>query len=157
MQKNKKIIVHIILPMLLGTLLYLLFRPKSILIFDYLKVRHLDKPLNIWRSQLAVFKPFEWVIFSLPGGLWLYSYTYAIGLSWKNVIDRKNIFWYILPLFVSIGSEFGQYFKLVKGTFDWHDIVLYALFTAIALLLLKPKIRLLSNSEDNTPLLQMTK
>lgn len=81
MQKNKKIIIHIILPMLLGTLIYLLFRPKSILIFDYLKVLHLEEFVNIWRSQLKAFKPSDWIIFSLPGGLWLYSYTYAIGMS----------------------------------------------------------------------------
>ena len=140
MSKKIKIWVHIILPIIVGSTIYLLFRPKSILIFDCLKQIHVDSIIDAWRLSVKGYKLFDWIVFCLPGGLWLYSYTYAVGMSWKNEINRKNLFWYLLPLIISISSEFGQRYKIVKGTFDWLDIGFYTLSTIIAILFLSPKI-----------------
>lgn len=148
---QKKIILHLILPILVGSLIYLLFRSKNILIFNNLKAIHLDVIIDNWRDKFKFFKPYDWVVFCLPGGLWMYSYIYAIGLSWKNTIDRKSIIWYILPLFLAISSEFCQYFKFIRGTFDWQDVASYTLFTGIALLFLKPKIRIWGNLKQSDP------
>lgn len=140
MSKTIKILIHIVMPIIIGSTIYLLFRPKSILIFDCLEQLNLDLMVDSWRLSVKGYKPLDWLVFCLPGGLWLYSYTYAVGMSWKNAINKKNLFWYVLPLILSISSEFGQRFKIIKGTFDWLDIGTYTLFTFIAILLLAPKI-----------------
>jgi hypothetical protein len=148
-QNYKTIVLHTVMPIIIGSLIYLLFRSKNILVFNNLKAIHLDILVDIWRSKFKIFKPYDWVVFCLPGGLWMYSYIYVIGLSWKNTIDRKNIIWYILPLFLAISSEFCQYFKFIRGTFDWQDVASYILFTVFALVFSKPKIELWGTLEQN--------
>jgi hypothetical protein len=146
---HRKIILNIIIPIIIGSLIYILFRSKSILIFNYFKVLQLDLIIDSWRLKIKMYKPYDWIVFCLPGGLWMYSYIYAIGLSWKNIIDKKNIIWYILPLFLAVSSEFCQYYKFIKGTFDWQDVATYTLFTVFALVILKPKIELRGTLEQN--------
>jgi hypothetical protein len=143
MHRTFKIFIHIVTPIIIGSLIYLLFRPKNILVFDYFKILKIDLLINTFRTSVILVKPYDWIIFCLPGGLWLYSYTYAVGMSWSNEINKKNLFWYLLPLILSISSEFGQFLKIIRGTFDWQDIGFYTLFTILAVVLLPPKISFL--------------
>jgi hypothetical protein len=128
-----KIIIHIILPIIVGSLIYLLFRSKSILIFDYLKLFHLDSIIDSWRMGVKMIRPFDGIVFCFPAGLWLYSYMYATGMSWHHEINTKNLFWYVLPVMVAISSELGQYFKIIRGTFDWADVACYLVSAILAL------------------------
>ena len=67
----------------------------------------------------------NWVRFSLPDGLWLFSFISLILITWKNEINSSNLFWLIgLPI-IALLSEIGQSISIVPGTFDWIDIAMY--------------------------------
>lgn len=68
----------------------------------------------------------------LPDGLWAYAFMSAILLVW----DRQlNMIWIIAAVLLSGGYELLQNYHIVAGTGDWNDILVYAAFFTIALLL----------------------
>lgn len=86
-------------------------------------------------SIREIFFPFkmylpQWVYYSLPDGLWVYSFTSAILIVWNNEFKTAK-FWLLIPLFTGIISEIAQGLKLFSGTFDILDLT----FTIAALLL----------------------
>lgn len=116
---------------LLGVLIYLLFRSESIRVFDYLTYVKLDKPLSIIRSftlPLSQFIP-DWIIYSLPDGLWLFSFSLIISEIWNKEDNIRFWFWTLLFPFTAIIWELGQAIHVFSGTFDWIDIFIYSTVT----------------------------
>lgn len=95
--------------------------------FNWLKSLNLDSFNNIIRFYIIQHKNTlpEWLLFSLPDGLWVFSYTTLILLIWKNKINIQNIFWIIIIPAIAVLSEIAQYYKLIKGTFDIIDLTFY--------------------------------
>ena len=77
----------------------------------------------------------NWFLFSLPDGLWLFSYTSLILLIWRNKIDRENFIWIVIIPILIILSELGQLLNIVPGTFDLVDILLYSLGVILPILI----------------------
>lgn len=118
---------------LLGVLIYLLFRSESIRVFDYLTYVKLDKPLSIIRSftlPLTQFIP-DWIIYSLPDGLWLFSFSLIISEIWNKEDNIRFWFWTLLLPFTAIIWELGQALHVVSGTFDWIDAFIYSSVTVL--------------------------
>ena len=67
----------------------------------------------------------EWAKYSLPDGLWLFSYELFIAWLWRYQIRLGSIlFAAILPL-VAIAAEFLQLTHFLPGTFDIVDVAFY--------------------------------
>jgi len=65
-----------------------------------------------------------WVVYSLPDGLWLFSYILLMGCIWN--FNLKRSFYASFPLaFIAIGSELLQILGWVPGTFDVVDLLCY--------------------------------
>ena len=94
--------------------------------FKWVEYLHLNVLLDtarksfIWNNYLP-----KWVIFSLPGGLWMFACTSLILIVWKNELNKQSLFWLFIMPFLSILSEFTQLFHLINGTFDIIDITIY--------------------------------
>ena len=112
-----------IVTLLSGGMVYLLFRPDYLLMFDWLRFIHLMGFLECIRST-SHWLP-EWIEYALPDGLWIFSYTLIIGCIWNFDIKKAWIAILVLPL-IAIIDESLQYFQLVAGTFDVLDIIAYA-------------------------------
>lgn len=71
------------------------------------------------------------IIFSLPGGLWIYC---ATVLSQDFFIEVRNykIHVVLAPILFAIGLEFCQLVHLTHGRFDLWDIASYLLFWLLA-------------------------
>ena len=138
---KKQLIVGHFLTLFIGTLMYVLFRIKSILVFDWINSINIIRPINYLREMTIYSKQYlpNWFIFSLPDGLWTFSYVTLVMLIWNNEIKRKNIFWLILLPAIAIISEIGQCLKLFPGTFDLNDILFYILGFITPLILFKNK------------------
>lgn len=138
---KKQLIVGHFLTLFIGTLMYVLFRNKSILVFDWINSINIIRPINYLREMTIYSKQYlpNWFIFSLPDGLWTFSYVTLVMLIWNNEIKRKNIFWLILLPAIAIISEIGQCLKLFPGTFDLNDILFYILGFITPLILFKNK------------------
>lgn len=130
MMKTKQL-TNPFLVFLLGVLIYLLFRSESIRVFDYLTYVKLDKPLSIIRSftlPLTQFIP-DWIIYSLPDGLWLFSFSLIISEIWNKEDNIRFWFWTLLLPFTAIIWELGQALQVFSGTFDWIDTFIYSTVT----------------------------
>lgn len=122
------ILIHVFLPIFIGASMYSLWRSGKLMVFDWYRVVGLYASVLELRGLLAGAKPLipAPILYSLPDGLWVYSFTALMGFIWFNDSRRKaKSFWTLLPVSLAIGSEIGQFLKLIPGTFDWVDIFFY--------------------------------
>lgn len=105
----------------IGGGLYLLYRSESLRMFTSIKAMGMY-------DLVSAIRPHEgldcWIIYSLPDGLWLFSYILLMAALWN--FDTRNTWLYSTPLVViAIGSEILQIPHIVSGTFDWVDLLCY--------------------------------
>lgn len=77
----------------------------------------------------------DWILYSLPDGLWLSSYICLVLMFWKNRINKVSAVWIFGMPIIAISSEAGQFFKIIPGTFDWMDVIMYLLGTLFPLMI----------------------
>ena len=127
---NKAVLflIHVLFPILLGGFFYLLFRSKSLIMFHWFDKMGVLDLIQSFRNYFIGIKESipNWIYFSIPDGLWTYSFTSAILLFENN---RKVLkYWLLVPFLMGPLIEIFQFFKLFPGTFDPLDL----LFTSIA-------------------------
>lgn len=119
----------------IGGIIYLGWRSGNLIMFQLLEKWGMSNLLNSIRNISTDFSLFSWVKYSVPDGLWLFSYMFLIDIIWQN---HKSILYYIflwsLPV-VAIMSELLQYVAIVPGTFDIIDLVCYVSAVIIFLIL----------------------
>jgi hypothetical protein len=126
--------------MLLGGLLYVAYRPTSLLMFDWFEAIGLGPAvasLRIAASELP--PPPTWAIGSLPYALWLLSGLLVLAWIWQGVQGAAPLVWMGLLAAIAIGGEIGQWLGAVPGTFDPIDLslVIAACTAALPLLVLR--------------------
>jgi hypothetical protein len=113
----KKFIIHVFSPLLLGLIIYFLFRKTSGLLFsEYMGLN--------WTNKIAFSAP-NFIKYNLPDGLWSYASTNAIIQIWKHELSKNSIFWICLIPFMGITTEILQAQQLFMGTYDSMDLVAY--------------------------------
>ncbi|CAM3963008.1 hypothetical protein FLCU109888_11195 [Flavobacterium cucumis] len=125
--KKVKTLLFPFLTILLGGFIYVFFRVESLRMFSWFNSISLTKVIITIRDYTLNYDLLipDWVKFSLPDGLWLFSFISLILITWKNEINSSNLFWLIgLPI-IALLSEIGQSISIVPGTFDWIDIAMY--------------------------------
>jgi hypothetical protein len=112
--------------LLLGGIIYLLFRPTTLLLFHTLDLVGLMPLVTDCRTLAATCQPSEFVVYSLPGSLWATSYILLVvsllerAMRWQRMMVAS-----IIPL-AGICSELMQQAGLLPGVFDTADLVCYA-------------------------------
>ena len=120
----KKVILHIALPLFVGSTIYVLFREKTLLMFDWFSYLKLDFIIDSLRNNFYGYRTYipKSILFSLPDALWVYSFTMFLSIYYKNRIILSAIF---------VGSIITEILQLwfVVGTFDIYDIIyMFALY-----------------------------
>ena len=113
--------------LILGGAVYLLFRTKQLIMFHVTDALGLTDTIDSWRKTTADIKLPEWSVYVLPNALWAGAYvivTDAILQSHRRTIRLMAAS--IIPL-LGIMAEIMQAAGLIPGTFDWLDIMAYAL------------------------------
>jgi hypothetical protein len=128
-KKSLKIIYNVIIPLIIGVLLYVSFRSTSIKMFGWFYNFGFRELTNLIR---VFFNPFKkclpsWIYYSLPDALWVYSFTSIYLILWNNRIN----YWLIIPFFFGCLFEIAQSLKIVDGTYDPIDLI----FSLIAFIL----------------------
>ena len=124
MQTFKLIVFHIITPIFFGGLIYISFRDSSLRLFNWFDFIGLHNPIYWIRNSIHSMKIYipSWVYFSLPDGLWIYSFTAATIIYWKNDFQKTKLYLIILFMIVVL-LELLQAFKILSGTFDILDLI----------------------------------
>ena len=120
----KKLVLHIILPIFVGSTIYVLFREKTLLMFDWFSYLKLDFIIDSLRNNFYGYRTYipKNILFSLPDALWVYSFTMFLSIYFKNRILLSIIF------IGSIITEISQLWFVV-GTFDIYDVIyMFALY-----------------------------
>lgn len=135
--KRKTYILLSALLISIGELVYILYRPLTLYMFKPLELMGLLDDVRALRSA-HWFPPIEtvpeWVVYSLPDGMWLLSYMFAMEFIWNN--DGKHIrlfFVWAMPVAI-IAHEFCQLMGLASGTWDILDLTSYSIAIIIYLL-----------------------
>lgn len=108
-----------------GCAIYLLFRSKSLNIYQWCVSLGLSDMIDSLRKVVQDWNISEWIRYSLPDGLYCAAYILLIDAIWHN--DNRIIKYFIISLvpFVTVSSELLQYYGLVEGTFDVYDLICY--------------------------------
>ena len=120
----KKLVLHIILPIFVGSVIYVLFREKTLLMFDWFSYLKLNFIIDSLRNNFYGYRTYipKSILFSLPDALWVYSLTMFLSIYFKNRIFLSMIF------IGSIITEISQLWFVI-GTFDIYDVIyMFALY-----------------------------
>lgn len=137
----KKTTIHVILPLVIGGIIYIAFRSLSLRLFYWLDFIGIETIVSFVRNSIYPIKFYlpSWVYYSLPDGLWVYSYSSALIILWGDQYMNMK-FWLIVTFLLSILIEIGQAFNLLPGTFDVIDILFCIIASSLSVILVKPKI-----------------
>lgn len=108
-----------------GGFIYLVFRPKSLLLFQLVDTLYLTEWIDKIRNAFSTISIPDFVVYSLPAGLWTASYLLIMYYTTRRC-KRDTRLKLSLPLPVSaVVLEIAQYISLCPGTFDFIDLVCY--------------------------------
>ena len=124
--------VNIVVPLLIGLLLYITFRRDayvSILISKYLNLPALSRSI-LPKWLVSFFRNYASDI------LWAYSLGFAVMLTLGY--NRRNlVFSFFVCICFEAFLEVLQKVEVLHGTFDYFDILLEAVFICLALFNIK--------------------
>ena len=147
----RKVVIHILFPLFIGSLIYFLFRDKNLLMFQWVDnsiFRTLQNYIGLG-ERWGMYIP-DWIIYSLPDGLWAYSLSYSLFTIWRN--SKHHIPLFILISLIAVSAEFLQLYSIIPGTFCIIDItlIIVAVITACIAVNYKIFVRRIKNEEFET-------
>lgn len=102
-------------------------RDKSLVMFNWVEYLGLLEYLDCLRKGFNTSAWPQWVVFSLPSGLWVSSYIFFMHLLWTDGNKKARYVWTLCLPFVAITSEILQKYGVCPGTFDFCDILFYTI------------------------------
>ena len=121
----KKDWIVALLLILTGGMIYVLYRPESLLLFRVTDSLGMTPLIDIVRSNTSKVMLPSFMINSLPAGLWTASYLMMMYITTKFHTRRIRLM-LALPLPVmAIVLELMQFFSWCPGTFDIYDLICY--------------------------------
>lgn len=137
---KRLIFIHVAVPLILGGLIYISFRSLSLRIFNWFEWSKIDFFTSIIRTTIHPLKSHfpSWFYFSLPDALWVYSFSSALLILWKDQF-RIGKHWLLSPLILGSIVEVAQGLKLFPGTFDMWDLILTILALCLSTIIINYK------------------
>jgi hypothetical protein len=114
----------------------------SLRLFDWFEIVGIKSAALSIRNVIHPFKnelP-TWTYFSLPDGLWVYSFSSALIILWGDKF-KFGKYWLIIPLLFGAFIEFAQILKIFPGTFDILDFTFCIVALSLSIIIVKPKIQ----------------
>lgn len=111
--------------LLIGCTIYVLFRPENLLMFKVLDWIGCTPYITLFRTQFVHNHLPDFVVYSLPAGLWITSYLMTMHLTTKKYKTKTRLM-LALPLpITAIILELMQFYGWCTGTFDVYDLICY--------------------------------
>lgn len=140
MRLLKTTTIHVILPLIIGGLIYISFRSLSLRLFSWFELIGINTFTSFIRNTTYPIKNYlpHWIYFSLPDGLWVYSFSSALLILWGDQF-KFGRYWLIIPLIFGAFIELAQKIKIFPGTFDIIDFTFSIMALALSIIILKSK------------------
>lgn len=111
--------------LIVGGLLYVLYRPQTLLLFHVANIIGLTDTIVSWRQTASAWTPPEFIVYNLPAGLWASSYVLITAtLSRPLPPMSRHVAVVFIPL-LGAASELMQATDILPGTYDPVDLALY--------------------------------
>jgi len=130
--------------LLLGVVLYVLFRPTTLQIFHWADSLGLTESISTLRYLVHGSDRYlpNLIIYSLPFALWISFYLLFVSVIWAGSTSSIRFVWFWSIPIIAIAVELAQGLHLLPGYFDPVDLVTIIFATILASLLNKfPKLR----------------
>lgn len=114
--------IYVVLPTFVGASVYLLFRTPSLVVFHWVEAIGLHTHLMALRRCLSDVQLPEWLLYSLPDGIWVYAITMWMSIIWHGETPWP---WLSIGVLLAVGAEFGQAIGCVPGTYQHLDVLFY--------------------------------
>ena len=109
--------------LLLGGMIYVLYRPTSLLLFRWAETLQLMPFVHGLRSHAGCPSIWpEWFVYSAPFAFWVTAYQLVILVIWFAERHAGFLIWFWSAPLMAIGSELLQYPDLVPGVYDAMDM-----------------------------------
>ena len=144
------VLLHVVLPMLVGSLIYACWRDYTLPMFRWFELAGVGpvvQQLRIAATPMQAGLP-AWVEYSLPDAIWVYALTAFMALVWKGTNFRVRAMWISAGLLLGAGSELGQLAGYVPGSFDASDFFLCVFAAGLALVLTSERISFKRRQND---------
>ncbi len=113
--------------LLCACIIYLLFRSKSIYLYQWCMAVGLTDIIDQLRKGLQSWILPDFFRYSLPDGLYCASYILLMDVLWKRSrLSIRLLVVSAIPL-IAVVHESLQAAGVVRGTFDWWDLLCYTL------------------------------
>jgi|SRR5687767_5744814 len=132
----------VILSLSLGAVIYFITRSENIYLNQWLSQFNNGKALFFFQHLFANSQLPDWIIYSLPDGLWMFGLVTIILLLWDFRLNKHSMLWIFLATCTGIFFEVFQALGFVRGSFDWTDLLFIVLAAVIPLLFARNKSRL---------------
>lgn len=109
-----------------GGLIYLIYRPTTLLLFRIIDAAGLDGLVGQWRKAMQPSGLSDFTVYCLPNGLWAGAFVLAIHGAYANRPAATRLAWAAVIPAVGVISELLQVVGIVPGTPDWGDALCYA-------------------------------
>lgn len=111
--------------LILGSAIYVLFRPTTLLMFSWIQALNLTHYVQIIRTSVSWLEKLlpAWFVYSLPFALWLLAYLFFIELVWAHSRSWARLVWFWCAPLTAIFAELAQLCQIIPGRFDWGDLV----------------------------------
>lgn len=134
LRKFYKLLLYSFIPLFIGGLIYTGFRTKNLLMFKWFKYIKIDNLIETYRENFGNIKLPEFIIYSLPNGLWVFSFlTFIIITTHKKI----RLAFILVCIFISTGFEIFQRIKIIPGTFCLIDFCTSIFFTILSFIVTK--------------------
>ena len=121
----------------IGGSIYLLFRPKTLLMFKWVESLGLSEYIDRLRDMVSHITLNHITLYSLPDGMWLASYIIVVNTIVSKNNKHNLLFWSFLLPFIAVVFELLQISGVIPGVFDVFDLICYIIPLIIYLIYLK--------------------
>jgi len=107
------IIFHCVIPLLIGFIIYVLFRDKNIQLFIFFERIGVSNFINNIREHTLPFSEYipKLILYNLPDAIWVYSFSIIMGIIWYRT--RYFIYWLSIGFVLGLSSELFQLFNII--------------------------------------------
>lgn len=134
MKITVRITAFALMPLCVGMLIYIFLRPGDPFFKQWFHETALVNDASF--LNMAHTMP-QWILFSLPDGLWMFSMVLIIFAIWDFKLHRRSLVWLALAIVIGLLFELGQAVHLVRGHFDPMDLVLMLFASLIPIIYIR--------------------